>query len=127
MSEALEFYAGRTAAKPDDEFTRPERKKLLKAAREFTEDKRARVDALVSLLNQPPFMARVRRQLTIDRVPFMESEVELLARVRALRNNLVQGHASTADTSEIEPAVAIVCRALMFGAEKVRHHIAGDV
>jgi hypothetical protein len=39
----------------------------------------------------------------------------------------VHGHASTADTSEIEPAVAIVCRALMFGAEKVPHDIVGDV
>ncbi len=119
VSEALEFDAGRT--KVDIGFTRAERRAIISAASSFDEPKRKRVRDLVGMVNLPPFMARVRRQFEIDGVPILEEEMDRLGRIRDLRNDLVHGERGSADSPEIDAAVALVCRALLYSAKRLRH------
>lgn len=114
ISEALEFYAARTDLKFD--FTKPERKVIRKATAGFSLRKRRRVENLIGTLNQVPLMARLRHQLAGDGVPMTSSDMDTLARVRKHRNDLVHGRTGDADDAEIERAVSIVARILMYGS-----------
>lgn len=114
VSECLEFYAGSTEL--EGAFTRRDRKRLLAAARGFPQEKRERVKQLVGDLNKSPLLARVRHRCAVDAVPISNEDMELLKRVRGQRNDLVHGKRDLADDREIDRAVALLARILVYAA-----------
>lgn len=112
ISECLEFYAG--ATKFNYGFTKSDRKKLLKAAKELSEDKQRRVDTLVGHLNEAPLLARVRLQCARDGVPISDDDFSVIERVRTQRNDLVHGRTLTVDAGDVERAIAILARILLY-------------
>lgn len=116
ISECLEFYVGKTQT--PKRFTKQDRKKLLKAAAGFSQEKKMRVEQLVGDLNSAPLLARLRYRLALDGVPVSESEMELLARLRGQRNDLVHGRGDQADEQEFDRAVALLARILLHAAHK---------
>ena len=114
ISECLEFYVGKT--KVPKRFTKQDRKKLLAAAAGFSADKKRRVEQLVGDLDDAPLLARLRYRLALDRVPIAEDDMELLARLRGERNDLVHGKRDQGDDQELDRAVALLARILLHAA-----------
>jgi hypothetical protein len=126
VSECLEFYAGATKLPPL--FTKADLKRLRKVAAEFPAEKRSRIEHLLnSAVNNAPLMARVRYRLAQDAIPVTEHDMELLARVRAQRNDLVHGRVDEADDRELEQATALLARIIAYAAkaEAARRVISG--
>jgi hypothetical protein len=120
VSDCIEFYVGRTKAPKT--FTKHDRRRLLAAAAEFSEDKRKRIEDLVGDLNNAPLLARFRYRLALDGVPISEEEVELLARLRRQRNDLVHGKRDQGDDQELDRAVALLARILLHAAHSRAVH-----
>jgi hypothetical protein len=111
ISECLEFYVGTTEAPYG--FTRPERRALTKAAREFAPDKKKRVEQLLGSLNEAPLMRKLRFQLAEDGVPLTEGEMATLLRVRSQRNDVVHGKTDIVDEADVQQAVALLARIMV--------------
>jgi hypothetical protein len=116
ISECLEFYAGSTDAPYG--FTKTERRALLRVARQFSVDKRARVAQMCGLLNEAPLMRRLRYQLAEDGVPMSNAEMETIGRVRSQRNDVVHGRTDTVDRADIQQAVALLARIMVYASER---------
>ncbi len=114
ISECLEFYVGTT--KTPKRFTRQDRSSLLGAASGFSADKKKRVEQLVGDLDNVPLLARLRYRLALDGVPIAEDEMELLARLRGQRNDLVHGKSDEGDHQELDRAAALLARILLHAA-----------
>ena len=123
ISECLEFYAGTVEAPYG--FTKPERKAILAAAREFSEDKQKRVQQLVGSLNDAPLLRRLRFQLAEDGIPLTEGEMATLYRVRQQRNDVVHGKTDAVDQADVEQAVALLARVIVHASEgRLAKHVA---
>lgn len=112
--EAVEFYAaGTTAAKL---FPKAERSAIVAAARAGLEPaKAARVEEVLSKLNEPSLAVKLRAAVTEDAVPVTEEDFALLKRVREVRNDLVHGRSTQApEGSDVRHALAIVGRMIVF-------------
>jgi len=115
VSECLEFYAGST--KFSYKFTKADRRKLKKAAKGLSRDKLERVEQLLGQLNQAPLFARLRFRLAQDGVPLTESDIDTLKRVRQHRNELVHGQHDIVNEADVERAVALLARILMYASK----------
>jgi hypothetical protein len=114
ISECLEFYVGSTHAPYG--FTKGERKALRRAAQAFSPEKRERVKQMVGWLNDPPLMRRLRFQLAQDGVPMTEGEMDTLLRVRSQRNDVVHGRRDTVDQADVQQAVALLARIMVYAS-----------
>jgi hypothetical protein len=79
----------------------------------FSEQQRQRVLKQIEGLNDPPLLARLRAVLDIDAVPYDDGEIELLSRLRRLRNSVVHGRSRELPQAEdVEHATSVVARML---------------
>ena len=112
--EAVEFYTSGTQA------PRIFQKATLKAVRRRATDglegeQLKRVQDVVARLNEPPLMVRLRVALDEDQVPYEDSELSLLQRLRQVRNDLVHGRSrETPSATDLRYAKAIVNRMLVY-------------
>jgi len=69
---------------------------------------------VVGQLNNAPLLIRLKKQLDDDKVPIDEGEIELLLKLRKLRNDVVHGRRSILpEPEDIEYAISIVARMLL--------------
>lgn len=72
---------------------------------------RERADRLISELNQPPLMARLRALIEHEALPCSEAEIDLLLRLRRIRNDAAHGRAAEPPAPDVlDQATAITCR-----------------
>jgi hypothetical protein len=124
LFEALEFYVGGT--KVPDFFTKAELKAIkagIKAG--FPEGlpaaKRERLFNTFAHLNDPPLLARLRHRVAVDGVPITESEIDLLWKLRTVRNDLAHGTPTDAPSEDsVDRCVGLVARMLVFSASTTR-------
>lgn len=115
--EAIEFYAQGTSVEPM--FTKAELKELRRLLEEGTQEllsgrQRKRVLDQLSGLNDPPLLKRLRAVLDIDAVPYADGEIELVSRLRKLRNSVVHGRSRELPQAEdVEHATSVVARMLV--------------
>jgi len=121
ISEALEFYAAKVC--PPAKFSAEQIRQVRAAITAVPLDKeqRQRLEGLLAMANQPPFLATLRHALTADGVPFTDEEMEAIRRVRNARNDFVHGK-SRAEPGEndLEIARAVTNRALVYWAKSRR-------
>jgi hypothetical protein len=112
LFEAVEFYVGDVQA--DKLFSKGDRKSILGALPPLTPEQSRRIEQLAGDLNNAPLRARLMCTLDIDEVPVSAAEIELLWRLRELRNDVVHGRRSELPTVEdVEYGVSIVSRMLV--------------
>jgi hypothetical protein len=115
--EAIEFYAQGTTVEPM--FNKADLTALRKLLEEgmsdsFSERQRKRVLAQIDGLNDPPLLTRLRAVLDIDSVPYADGEIEMLSRLRKLRNSVVHGRGRELPQAEdVEYATSVVARMLV--------------
>src|SRR5207253_2853313 len=81
----------------------------------FSEQQRKRVLNQLDGLNDPPLLMRLRTVLDIDAVPYHDGEIELLSRLRRLRNSVVHGRGRELPQAEdVEHATSVVARMLVY-------------
>ena len=116
LFEAIEFYVSGVSAA--EMFTKSERRQLRTSLpSSLTEQQFKRVCDLLSGLNNAPLRTRLMRALKDDRVPVLDGELDLLWRLRALRNDVVHGRSSEPPAAEdVEYATSIVARFLTYRA-----------
>jgi len=113
MFEAIEFYVG--DVKADKLFSRHDRKRILGSLPPLSAEQSRRIEQLTGDLNNAPLRTRLMRILDIDAVPVAAAEIELLWRLRELRNDAVHGRRSELPAAEdVEYGVSIVSRMLVF-------------
>ncbi len=111
--DAIEFYVAGTTVPPL--FTKAE----LKAVRGgfpagLGPEKTARLTGLLGQLNSPPLMTRLTTAISTDGVGLTDGELELLRRLRGLRNDAVHGRSVDVPTGdELDHAVGLVSRMLV--------------
>ncbi len=110
--EAIEFYVGKR--NPPKLFDRGEVDAIIdRAAGGLTEDKAARVDGVLrQFLNQPPLIPRLEYVLAEEGVPVIDDDRALLGRLRSARNKALHGTAAASEHEDIDPAIALMSRAL---------------
>lgn len=130
--EAVEFYAA--GASTNKIFGKAELKALRRRASEGLEGEQLeRVQDVIARINEPPLMARLRSALDVDKVPYKESELSLLQKVRRARNDLVHGRSRDAPLdADLRYATAIVNRMLVYRVDRlnvgaVEHLSAGSL
>jgi hypothetical protein len=112
--ESVEFYASGTAV--DKMFEDQDIAEIRTAiASKFDGPKQERLEQAISALNNAPLLARLRKALADDGVPYTESEFDLVSRMRKARNDFIHGHARTPPgADERSRAVAILGRMLAY-------------
>jgi hypothetical protein len=116
--EAIEFYAKGTTV--DLLFTNQDLEELRALLQNvlparFTERQRQRVIGQLDRLNDPPLLVRLRAALDVDAVPYADGDIELLSRLRRLRNKVVHGRSRELPQAEdVEHATSIVARMLVY-------------
>jgi hypothetical protein len=116
LFEAIEFYAsGVTTPKL---FTRSALRALVQGLPpSFTDTQRERIAHLVATLNRPPLLEQLMHALDVDAVPIATGEVDLLWRLRKLRNDVVHGRGTELPaTEDVEYATSLVARMLVYRA-----------
>ena len=74
---------------------------------------------MLGQLNDPSLMVKLRERR--DGVPITEGEFDLLWRIRGSRNRTVHGHAaSPPDENDLNYAVSVVSRLLLYGLVRRR-------
>ena len=72
---------------------------------------RERAKRVISELNQPPLMARLRALIEHEALPCSEAEIDLLVQLRRIRNDAVHGRAAEPPAPDVlDQANAIACR-----------------
>lgn len=111
--EAIEFYVAdvRPARRFSDAEARRVRKKV---PSDIDPELRQRVMDLLAKINDAPLMAKLREAAHRNGVPLTETEMELLARIRRVRNDTAHGRAAEVPpTEDLEYAVSVVARLLL--------------
>jgi hypothetical protein len=116
LFEAIEFYTSGVAA--PKLFSKKERKVLISSVpSSFSDEQRERVKRLVGNLNNPTLLVQLMKTLDDEGVPIASGEVDLLWRLRELRNDVVHGRKSELPAAEdVEYATSIVARMLVYRA-----------
>jgi hypothetical protein len=116
LFESIEFYASGTTI--TDLFTKNERRLLrAKLASSFSPEQQERIIGIISNLNNAPLRLRLMQALDEDNVPINNGEVDLLWRLRTLRNDVVHGRRSELPAvEEVDYATSIVARMLVHRA-----------
>jgi hypothetical protein len=113
--EALESYAS-GARVPKVFPDKAVRRALKSRAIEGLEgDQRRRMEDVFGMLNQPPLLVRLKAALEADGVPYTEDELEMLQRLRSVRNDLVHGRSKEAPREQdLKYGKAVVNRMLVY-------------
>lgn len=108
--EAIEFYTSGVSVPPL--FGRKERKAIKRALPDtLSSQQRERALSLIGELNNAPLRIRLRAAMDADDIPIDDGEVELLWRLRDLRNDVVHGRKTELPAAEdVEYATSIVAR-----------------
>jgi hypothetical protein len=116
--EAIEFYVARIGV--GRRFSRAEAKRVRKRVpKDIDPALRQRVMDLLGKINDPPLMAKLREAARRDGVPITDAEMDLLQRVRTVRNDTAHGRqADVPSTEDVNYAVSVVARLLMHGAAR---------
>lgn len=114
LFEAIEFYAAGVSV--DDLFAKSDRKATWKALPStLTAKQRQRIEHLLGDVNNAPLRVRLMQALDDDAVPLAPGEVDLLWRLRDLRNDVVHGRKSELPAAkDVEYASSIVARMLVY-------------
>ncbi|MGP3635728.1 hypothetical protein ACTU45_20590 [Streptomyces sp. 24-1644] len=117
--EAIEFYVGKTAV--PGLFSKSDKRAIRRALPEFSDQhKSKRLEVLLGDLNNPPLFVKFRRRVSLDGAPVSQSDVDLLAKLRKVRNDVVHGRSpDEPDVHEVNQGVAIVSRILVFTVDKL--------
>lgn len=120
LFEAIEFYVANVRIA--DLFSKSERKEVRRGLpASLTAEQSRRLDQLLGDLNNAPLRARLMQALDDDAVPVAAAEVELLWRLRALRNDVVHGRRSELPIAEdVEYAISIVARMLVHRVDRLQ-------
>ncbi|MEQ0560334.1 hypothetical protein ABJI51_14695 [Amycolatopsis sp. NEAU-NG30] len=113
--EVIEFYAGKTEVPV--RFSKDDLKQIKRSLpKDLNVDQKARIGDLIGMLNSVPLLARLRVQIASDGIPITEEEFGTLARLRALRNDLVHGRVGSAGpaSSEIGRGLGLVARIITY-------------
>ncbi|WP_327390377.1 hypothetical protein OG728_20875 [Streptomyces microflavus] len=112
--EAIEFYVGKTAV--PSLFSKSDKKAIRRALPEFADQhKSKRLEMLLGDLNNPPLFVKFRRRVSLDGAPVSQSDIDLLAKLRKVRNDVVHGRSpDEPEVHEVNQGVAIVSRILVF-------------
>lgn len=114
--EALEYYAGGISVEPL--LSKGEKRAIKRSLPSgLTSRQRSRIEALVDEANRPPLLARVRAGIEAHGVPVTDAEMDLLRRLRGVRNDTVHGRVPEPITrSDIDYGVSVVARLLLHRA-----------
>lgn len=112
--EAIEFYA--SGANIEKLFSKGERNDIeARACEGLDHEKGSRVRQLLDQLNSPSLMHSLTAALRVDGVPVTADELELLRKVRKIRNDFVHGRNTNPPRDEdVIYAKAIVNRMLVY-------------
>lgn len=111
ISECLEFYAG--SVRTSSRISGTHRRAITRMAADWPEEERAALAQLLEASGSAPLLTRVRLQITKDGVPVRDDELDALAAVRKMRNDLVHGK-STETTASLDLATALLARMLVY-------------
>ena len=113
LFEAIEFYASGVVVPAL--FTKSERQAIIDGLPEgFSEAQRGRVRDLAARVSDVPLRIRLMQALDADNVPITNGELDLLWRLRTLRNDVVHGRRSELPAGEdVEYATSVVARMLV--------------
>lgn len=115
--EAIEFYASGMGV--ERLFTKAECKAIRTAISgalpELSGKRKERMEYAVAQLNNAPLLARLKKLLDDEGVPIADGEIELLLKLRELRNDVVHGRRSELPAPEhVDYAVSIVSRMIAY-------------
>lgn len=111
--EAIEFYV--EGVRPRARYSNAEARRIRRSIpKDVSPAIRERALELLARINDAPLMAKVREAVARDGVPITESEMDLLSRVRKVRNDAVHGRsADTPTTEDVDFAVSVVSRLVL--------------
>jgi hypothetical protein len=114
LFEAIEFYTAGVSV--EDLFAKSERKAVrMSLPPTLTAKQRHRIEHLLGDVNNAPLRVRLMQALDDDAVPLDSGELELLWRLRDLRNDVVHGRRSELPAAEdVEYGNSIVARMLVY-------------
>lgn len=116
--EAIEFYASST--KVDALFDKAELRSIRDQLPELSGEQAKRLTDAINNLNNAPLMVRLEAALVADRMPFVSADLELLKRLRAIRNNFAHGRLRMAPArQDVRQGVALVGRMLAHRVAKL--------
>lgn len=78
---------------------------------DIPEQLRERAEKVISELNQPPLMARLRSLIEHEALPCSEAEIDLLVELRRIRNYAAHGRAAEPPAPDVlDQATVVACR-----------------
>lgn len=115
--EAVEFYV--SGVEVSRMFSKAECRKIRKAVIDAlpsaTTEQHERLDHAIGQLNNAPLLIKLKASLDREGVPIADSELDLLWKLRQLRNDVVHGRNSTLpEPEDVEYAVSIIARMLLY-------------
>jgi hypothetical protein len=117
--EAIEFYVGDTKA-DSPLFTDQEHRAISNAASvSFKGLQGGRIKNVLAMLNNPPLKERLKIALSRDAVVISKGEMDLLWKLRGMRNAIVHGQdIAIPEAEDVDFATSIVARMLVFRASR---------
>ncbi|MCK2213351.1 hypothetical protein MF672_006020 [Actinomadura sp. ATCC 31491] len=117
--ESIEFYA--SGATVPELFSKADRRKLRRVLPDSLSNmQRKRIEQLMGDLNSPPLRLRLARVMDDDSVPITSEELDLLWKLRQLRNDVVHGRRSDLPAAEdVEYGISLVARMLVHRVAKI--------
>ncbi|MFE9031544.1 hypothetical protein ACFYOA_35705 [Streptomyces iakyrus] len=118
--ESIEFYVGKTPV--PDLFSKADKRAIRRSLVKFDDPlKSARLENLLADINNPPLFVRFRRRVALDGAPISQSDIDLLAKLRKVRNDVVHGRSPREpEKHEVDQGVAIVSRILVYTVHRLR-------
>jgi len=116
--EAIEFYCSGISV--DHLFTAEQLDAIKDSLPDLGPDQRKRALDLIGQLNSPPLIIRFKQAILNDGVPVTDGEIDLLQRLRRVRNNVVHGRESRLPAPEdVEYATSVVARLLIYRVARI--------
>jgi hypothetical protein len=116
--EAIEFYCSGISV--DHLFTAGQLDAIKDSLPDLEPDQRKRALDLIGQLNSPPLIIRFKQAILNDGVPVTDGEIDLLQRLRRVRNNVVHGRESRLPAPEdVEYATSVVARFLIYRVARI--------
>lgn len=109
-------------------FNKPDRRAIRAALQtiSLTDQQRIRLDEALQRLNEPSLAMKMLTRVASDGVPLAQSEIRLLQRVRAARNDAAHGRKPSAVSEhDLRWAVSIVARLVMYRWYRSVHPLEG--
>jgi hypothetical protein len=117
--EAIEFYCSGVSVDPL--FTTEQLQAISGSLPKLEPVQRQRVADAIGQLNSAPLLIRLKKAIRDDNAPVTDTEVDLLQRLRKLRNEVVHGKRSQLPVPEdVEYATSVVARLLMYRVARLK-------